>query len=1098
MSESRGRVGLILLSLVVSVTAAAQSPALMNGLFQDHAVLQRDKPIEVWGHAAAGETVTVSLEGASASGRADAAGQWSAILPARSAGGPFVLQAHGSSGGEQTAHDVLVGDVFLCSGQSNMELPVRRSGDTDTEIRNSTNDRIRMLTVRHAASPAELADFHDPVQWQSAAPGTVPEWSATCFYFARELQKSMPVPIGLVHSSWGGSNIRPWLSAAALREAHYGAGIDLLALYASDPTAAQAQFGRQWEQWWREKTHQKAGTEPWTAGDRSAWSSTPPQVGDWRYWGVPAMRDFSGEVWFRTHIKLTAAQAKSATRLDLGAINMVDQTWLNGHVVGNTFGFDADRSYNLASGLLHAGDNLLVVNTMSNYGSRGMLNSGSQRQLVFADGSTRPLDGAWQYEVVQESVGYPPRTPWEPVGGLSTLYNAMIAPLGHFGLRAALWYQGESNTGEWQGYQALLTGLMADWRQQFGAELPFLVVQLPNYGPQTSSPVESEWAGLRAAQKEAVAHDAHAGLAVTIDIGDPYNLHPTNKQEVGRRLARAARHVVYGEALAPSGPVALQATRDGDRIVVEFRDVDGALVTYSHGSPIGFELCGEAPGTCKFAAARLDGTRVELSEVGGSWARRVRYCWADSPVCTLFDGARLPAGPFELPVTAAGQLSSEQDHQRLMSLLHITELRHGPDGDPTAPHAANFDESKVAPYTLPDPLLLKNSERVTSAELWWQARRPQIVADFDNEMYGHVPANVPTVSWEVVRTLHERVGEIPVMTREVVGHVDNSADPLIAVNIQLTLTTPEHARGPVPVMMEFALTPEAQQGLRKRFTAEQWAAYMGPAASWQSLVLAKGWGYATLIATSIQADDGAGLTQGIIGLTNQGQPRQPGDWGALRAWAWGASRALDYLQTDSAVDAKQVGIEGLSRYGKAALVAMAYEPRFAIGFIGSSGEAGAKLSRRTFGEQVENIASTSEYHWMAGNFLKYAGPLTRNDLPVDAHELIALCAPRPVFVSSGAQAVEGGWVDARGMFLAAVAAGPVYRLLHKKDLGTNEFPPLETALIDGDLAFRQHRYGHTTGPNWPTFLTFASRYIKGPTGAAMRPGAPAVDRRAAL
>jgi len=245
----------------------------------------------------------------------------------------------------------------------------------------------------------------------------------------------------------------------------------------------------------------------------------------------------------------------------------------------------------------------------------------------------------------------------------------------------------------------------------------------------------------------------------------------------------------------------------------------------------------------------------------------------------------------------------------------------------------------------------------------------------------------------------------------------------------------------------------------------------------------KGWGYAVIVPTSIQADNGAGLTQGVIGLCNKGQPRKPDDWGALRAWAWGASRALDYFETDKAVDAKQVGIEGLSRYGKAALVTMAYDQRFAIGFIGSSGEGGAKLHRRNFGELVENLAGAGGYHWMAGNFIKYGGPLTANDLPVDAHELIALCAPRPVFVSYGAAegpGAEGKWVDQRGSFMAAVAAGPVYKLLGKKDLGTAEFPPVETALIDGDLAWRQHSGGHTTGPNWPTFLTFASRYIKGP------------------
>jgi hypothetical protein len=255
-------------------------------------------------------------------------------------------------------------------------------------------------------------------------------------------------------------------------------------------------------------------------------------------------------------------------------------------------------------------------------------------------------------------------------------------------------------------------------------------------------------------------------------------------------------------------------------------------------------------------------------------------------------------------------------------------------------------------------------------------------------------------------------------------------------------------------------------------------------------VLAKGWGYAIIVPNSIQADNGAGLTAGIIGLCNKGQPRQPEDWGSLRAWAWGASRALDYLETDMDVDARQVGIEGLSRYGKAALVAMAYEPRFAIGFIGSSGEGGAKLHRRNFGELVENVAGPGEYHWVAGNFLKYAGPLTWADLPVDAHELIALCAPRPVFISYGASegtGAEGQWVDQRGSFMAAVAAGPVYRLLGKKDLGTSEFPPVEKAIIDGDIAFRQHRGGHTTGPNWPTFLAFADRYIKSPPAATSGP-----------
>lgn len=449
-------------------------------------------------------------------------------------------------------------------------------------------------------------------------------------------------------------------------------------------------------------------------------------------------------------------------------------------------------------------------------------------------------------------------------------------------------------------------------------------------------------------------------------------------------------------------------------------------------------------------------------------------------------------GPTNNP--APTNWTAAQDHRLMMDQLGITSLRRGADGNnPQAPNYQNTDESKANPYpNLPDPLVLKNGKPVTTAEIWWKERRPEIVEDFDREVYGRVPANVPKVKWEVTKTTRETNGATPVLTKQVVGHVDNSACPLITVDIQLTLTTPADATGPVPVMLEFGFGNFGGRfggrgltnapGATNRFAR---GGFGGPGGTngptWQQQVLGKGWGYAILVPTSFQADNGAGLTKGIIGLCNKGRPRKPDDWGALRAWAWGASRALDFFETASEVDAKQVGIEGLSRYGKAALVTMAYDQRFAIGFIGSSGEGGAKLHRRNWGELVENLTGAGEYHWMAGNFLKYGGPLTPGDLPVDAHELIALCAPRPTFISYGASSgpgAEGTWVDQRGSFMAAVAAAPVYRLLGKKDLVTSEFPPVGTALIDGDLAWRQHSGGHTTGPNWPTFLQWADRYIK--------------------
>jgi hypothetical protein len=435
---------------------------------------------------------------------------------------------------------------------------------------------------------------------------------------------------------------------------------------------------------------------------------------------------------------------------------------------------------------------------------------------------------------------------------------------------------------------------------------------------------------------------------------------------------------------------------------------------------------------------------------------------------TRGDDAPKKSDPEKL--TPPVQLTAQQDHKRLMELLKIKKLRPGANGnDRTAPNAANYDEAKANPYPkLPDPLVLKNGAKVTTAEMWWKQRRPEIIEDFDREIYGRVPKDTPKVKWEVTATDKEKVGEVAVVKKQLVGRVDNSAYPLIDVKIQLTLTTPAAAARPVPVIMEFGF---GGRGFGPRFGGRG-----GP--GWQEQVLAKGWGYAIIVPNSIQADYGGGLTRGIIGLCNKGQPRKVDDWGALRAWAWGASRALDYFETDKAVDAKRVGIEGLSRYGKAAIVTMAYDQRFAIGFIGSSGEGGAKLHRRNFGELVENVAGSGEYHWMAGNFIKYAGPKTWDDLPVDSHELVALCAPRPVFISVGSQKVEGGWVDAKGMFLAGAGAGPVYKLLGKKDLGTTKFPPQETALINGEVAFRQHSGGHTTGPNWPTFLKFADRYFK--------------------
>jgi hypothetical protein len=432
--------------------------------------------------------------------------------------------------------------------------------------------------------------------------------------------------------------------------------------------------------------------------------------------------------------------------------------------------------------------------------------------------------------------------------------------------------------------------------------------------------------------------------------------------------------------------------------------------------------------------------------------------------------ARVQAAP---RAPSATELASEADMKRLCALLNVEPLLVRP------PY--NYDEAKANPYpNLPDALVLKNGKKVKDANTWWTKRRMEILEDFEREVYGRTPKNTPKIQWEVMSKSVGLNGDIPIVTKTLVGHVDNSSYPQITVDIQVTLTTPQDASGPVPVMLQ--LGPGSFGGPRPAAPAVAGAATpvapprapMGPGGpGWQQQLLAKGWGYAMLNTGSVQADNGAGLTSGIIGLMNKGQPRKLDDWGVLGAWAWGASRTLDYFQTDPAVNSQQVGLEGHSRWGKGTLLTMALDQRFAIAYVSSSGEGGARLHRHNYGEPLDAVTIPAEYHWMAGNFLKYTHHW--NDLPVDSHELIDLCAPRPVFITGGTWDDRGA--DAEGMFLAVVAAGPVYKLLGKKDLGVTTMPAPNTALIGGTIAFRQHDGGHSDAYDWPTFIQFASKYF---------------------
>ncbi|MEO6006075.1 MAG: acetylxylan esterase [Opitutus sp.] len=429
-----------------------------------------------------------------------------------------------------------------------------------------------------------------------------------------------------------------------------------------------------------------------------------------------------------------------------------------------------------------------------------------------------------------------------------------------------------------------------------------------------------------------------------------------------------------------------------------------------------------------------------------------------------------------------------EDHADMMKQLGITKLRPGRNGNPKEgdPNAANYDQSKANPFPdWPDVLTLNNGQKVTTPEVWWKQRRPEIAEDFEREIVGRIPAHVPKVTWEVTETVNTTVGDLPVIARRVIGHVENSAYPDIKVDIKLAVVLPANAKAPVPVLMMFGWGNMPNEPLPRFGNNAEPAA---PPSTNQ--LIAAGWGYVSIATSSIQADNAAGLTAGIIGLTNKGQHRTPEQWGALRAWGWGAARGLDYLETLPAVDAKHVGIEGVSRYGKAALVTMAFEPRFAFVLVGSSGEGGAKPHRRNFGEAVENLTGSGQFHWMAGNFVKYGaaeatfGSKNAGDIPVDAHELIALCAPRPTFISYGIpEKGDANWLDQQGSYMATVAAGPVFRLLGARDLGVTEdyrtarMPPYNTGIVDGELAWRQHDGGHEDRSNMSHFIAWADRMI---------------------
>jgi len=643
--------GVSALAFAASFPSGAATPApTFAAIFGDHAVLQRDQPIQVWGKAQAADVVNVKLGSATVRATADSSGKWRAQLPAMPAGGPYVLSAS-ANGGTATLNDILVGDVFLCGGQSNMELVMANATNAPMDVAYSANPQIRFANIPRESSAALHEEFRTAPQWQVAGAQSTGQASAVCYYMARSLHRQYNIPVGFVNASWGGSSIQSWISGQSMRKlASYRRALDVVDKYASDVAAGMRAEEERQEAWW-------AGVDP-RAREQRAWASPKfddrkwPSMevgGRWSESGIAPISKHRGTVWFRTTVELTAQQAASATQLQLGQIATADTTWVNGVWVGANTNWWAGRDYGLPKGVLKAGKNVIAVRVLDDDNGGGLVSPADQRVLRTADGARIPLASSWRYQIGAAVKASQPPTPWEPPTSLTTLYNGMIAPLKGYKFKLVAWYQGEANAGAAEEYRTLLPLLFEDWRQTFAQPgLPFMVAQLTSFGSVATKPGYSSWAELRQAQSVVVRNDPHAGLAVTFDYGDRSDIHPAQKNIVGTRLARAARAVAYGEKITPGGPEAVSATRSGNDIVVRFTNTNGGLRTYSSDTAIGFEACEQQ--VCRYAPATVEGDAVRLSGAAAAKASKVRYAWADAPFINLFSADDLPANGFELDV----------------------------------------------------------------------------------------------------------------------------------------------------------------------------------------------------------------------------------------------------------------------------------------------------------------------------------------------------------------------------------------------------------------------------------------------------------------
>ncbi len=633
---------IILLALLCSIGANCQ--VRLPRLISDGMVLQHGDSVKIWGWAAPGEKLTVSFNDHEYQSTAGTSGEWTVWLSDLNPGGPFSMKIE--AGNTVIINDILIGDVWLCSGQSNMELPVRRVRPLyEAEIAASTNNYIRSFTVPKNYVFKEPQKDLASGSWKAADPETVLDFSAAAWFFARDLYDTYHIPVGLITSAFGGSPAEAWVSEEALKEfpIHYNE----LQQWKSDSliNAIAVSDQKRTEEWYRKLQLADEGYK--TPGKK--WYDASLNTDDWKtmtipgFWSATDLKGINGAVWFRKEIIVPASAAGQPGTLNLGRIVDADSAFLNGTFIGTVSYQYPPRRYTIPAGVLKEGSNLLYVRVISNIGDGGFVPD--KPYDLSAGGFTTSLEGEWKYKVGavmpplkgQTFLGYKP-------GGL---FNAMLAPLLNYRIKGFLWYQGESNAGRPDEYRTLLPALIMDWRHKFGqGDIPFIVVQLPNFMEAKSTPSESNWALMREAQAEALKLPA-TGMAVTIDVGEWNDIHPLNKKDVGARLALAARKVAYGDNdVVYSGPTYKSMEIKRRKIIITFYNTGSGLNAKGGGILKQFAIAG-ADKQFVWASARIRGDRVIVRSKVIKKPVAVRYAWADNPEgANLYNREGLPAAPF--------------------------------------------------------------------------------------------------------------------------------------------------------------------------------------------------------------------------------------------------------------------------------------------------------------------------------------------------------------------------------------------------------------------------------------------------------------------